>query len=272
MKKTIALFALFIAFTTAAQAQDEVLFKLQYKPEMIYTQTLEQVTGSVIRYKASNELLEKLKEKGIENPTVNTKKTKTQSVIKTGKATEGRFKFTMEFVQSENSEASGETPEKTMLYGEGTTTGMPKIDSMSSSKEVTDEYKKAYIQTIQSTFSQITFPEKKMKPGQKFSVETPLSLPVAGMTIDMVITTNYKLVKIANGQANFDIKQTCTMKTTVAEYNITATGGGNGKLVYDLASDYYTAYTMNFDLAMRMKLESFTMDLKTTNAFTQKTV
>lgn len=271
MKKTLALFALLIAFTSAGRAQDEVLFKLQYKPEMVYTQTMEQTTGSVIKYKASKELLAKLKAKGVENPTIDTKKSKKKTIITTGKATEGQFPFMMQFAQIEGGDGKN-AEENIVLYGKGTTTGLPKIDSISSSKELTEEYKKTFIQAIQSTFSQISFPEKKMKPGQKISVETPLSIAVAGVTIDMTINTTYKLLKIANGEAIFDTKQTCTMKTSLAEYDITASGGGNGKLIYDIAAGYFTTYTMNFDMAMKMKLDLFTMDLKTTNAFTQTTV
>ena len=111
-----------------------------------------------------------------------------------------------------------------------------------------------------------------MKIGKSVSIETPLSIPVAGLTIDMGITTNYKLLSITNDVADFDVTQVYTMKSKITKYTIKATGSGKGKLLYDVLNNYFLRYQVDIEMGMNMKLDNFDLELNTNSGFLQSTV
>ena len=207
MKKTTGLF-LFIAlcgFTTISS--DGILFKVEYKPETRYNETLEQSSEATITYIGSDEFLKNLKGRGVSNPTISNKNSTTKEILKTGKLTDGvHFPLTMEFISTESSDGKQVIPDGTIIYGKGTVGSMPTFDSMFS-PGMMDETKKVFMKTMEATLSQITFPAKQLSVGDTFTHETPLTIPIAGKKIEMKIATIYKLVSISGGQAGFDISQ-----------------------------------------------------------------
>lgn len=271
MKKISLILIAFIIFSGKGWSQNELTFKVQYNPETNYNQTVDQTTLTSIKYSGSKDVLKTLKEKGITNPTVTNKKSRTESVIKTGKLTsEKSFPLTMEFIKITKSEGKTEIPDGTIIYGNCTTGNMPTFDSIGTNG-ISDELKKTILQTVQSLYSQLTFPEKKLKIGEEFSTETPLSIPIAGATIEMVIRTNYKLISINNGIGIFDVSQVYTMKTTITKYTINASGKGKGKLYYNISSNYYVKYQMDSEMKMKMKYENVKLFLNTQSNYLQTT-
>ncbi|HEY4788641.1 MAG TPA: hypothetical protein VIH57_21470 [Bacteroidales bacterium] len=89
MKKIIGLLILLTQLVCNSYSQDSLNFKVQYKPEMSYNQTMEQTMQSEFKYSGSEEFLKTIKEKGIQNPTITNRKSKVESVFKTGKLKEG---------------------------------------------------------------------------------------------------------------------------------------------------------------------------------------
>lgn len=272
MRKIILLLLTLTQISCNSQSKDGLTFKVQYKPETKYSQTIEQTSHTDMKYSGSEEFLQKLKDKGVQNPTITDNVSKIESVFKTGKLTDGtNFPLTLEFVKTTSSDGKKEIPDGTLIYGHGSIGNMPTLDSIVSSG-LDEEFKKTLLQAMQSTFSQLSFPEKKVKVGESFSRESPLSIPIAGVTIEMAITTNYKLLSIANGIADFDVSQVYTMKSNITKYTIKATGSGNGKLLYDVSNDYYLKYQIDTEMVMNMKLDNFDLDLNSKSGFTQATV
>lgn len=272
MKKLIGFFFLLTQFSCNSQLQNSLTFKFQYKSETKYSQTIEQKSYSEVAYSGSVEFLQKLKDKGIKNPTIVNKESKIETVFKTGKSTNGtNFPLTIEIVKTTSSDGKKDIPDGILIYGNGSIGNMPTLDSIVSDG-INEEFKKTLLQTMQSTFSQLNFPERQVKIGESFSVESPLSIPIAGLTVEMTITTNYKLLSIINGVADFDVSQLYTMKTIITKHTIKATGSGKGKLFYDVLNNYYLKYQTDTEMEMNMKFDNFDLNLKTKSGFIQTSV
>jgi hypothetical protein len=212
-----------------------------------------------------------LKNKGVQNPTVMDKVSTTESILKTGTLTDGtQYPLSIEFVKSTSSDGKNIIPNGTVIYGRVSNGAMPLLDSVVSAG-LTMEYKKTLLQAMQNTFSQLSFPEKKVKVGESFSIESPLSIPVAGVTIEMTITTTYTLLSVTNGIADINVSQTYTMKTNASKYTIKATGSGKGKMLYDDSIGTMVKYTMDTEMNADMKLEQYDLSIRSNNGFVQTT-
>ncbi len=261
-----------LSFVVQVFAQDEITFKAQYHPDTQYSQTMESTSVTEIKYSGSEEFLNKLKGNGVQNPTISKAESTTESVMKTGQLTDrATFPLVIEFIRSTSSDGKKAIPDGMRIYGNGTTGSMPQLDSIVT-EGLGEDDKQILLQTMQTAFSQISFPDKKMKVGDRLSSDSPVSLPIAGMTLDMLITTHYTLLAISHGMANFDVVQEYTMKATVNEYNLNATGTGKGTLDYDIANSFYLNYQMDIDMEMHMKIEAMEMSLKLGSGVKQTTV
>lgn len=270
MKKQIGFIFILTHICFACYSQNELTFKAEYRPETKYSQTTELGSTIEIKYSGSDEFLTILKEKKIENPT----KTKTgmlmHSVFQTEKLTDSiHFPLSITFVKIINRDGKETIPEGTKIFGYSNGT-LPIIDSVFS-PTLDEKYKKTLLETLQSTFSQITIPNKHFKIGDTYSHEMPLSMPIAGVTIDMVITTTYKLISIKKGIAIFDITMNYTLKSSIMETPVDATGTGKGKLHYSITHNQNVLYETEQTLTMNIKMEKFSLDLKSKSEFSQKT-
>jgi hypothetical protein len=271
MKKIILSFWVLILLAYYTYAQNKLHFKVSYKPQTQYNQSSLQSNHSEIKYSGPKEFLQKLKEKGVQNPTITDTEMKIESVFRTGALTDGTdFPIVIEFVKIENSNDEVVLPEGTLIYGHGSVGNMPALDSIVANG-LDEEFKNTFLKTMQSTFSQLSFPEKQVKVGESFSIETPLTIPIADVTIEMTITTNYKLLSITDGVADFKISQVYTMKTLISKYTIKAKGSGKGKLLYDVANNFYMKYEVDTEMEMNMKIEEMTLDLNSKTGIIQTT-
>lgn len=272
MKKTLLLFLISIPLFNYGQSSKDILdFKIGYAPQTSYRQVIEQSSDTELLYIASDEILEKLKSNGVQNPTLAKSITIMESVFKTGKTEkDGNFPVVIEFVKTTNSEDKTIIPNGTLIYGKASSSSMPKLDSVVS-KEMDEPYKKQLLQTVQSMFSQIALPEKKMKIGEAFTQVTPLTIPLAGTSIEMEITTIYKLINMTGEIANFDIVQQYIAKIAFEEgkFNITADGNGKGKLVYDIPQHFATKFVLDIGLNFEVKQDLFSLKLKSNSGFNQ---
>lgn len=271
MMKFPALVLLLINLSCFCFAQDELTFKIIYKPSTKYNLTTKQTTHTEATYSGSDEFLEKLKEKGVQNPTITKVGATVESEFNTGKLNgSGTFPVTMVFIRTSNNDNNTQIPDGTTIYGTGTTTDLPTFDSVASAT-LSDEFKEGLLLTMKSLFSQVSLPEKKLKVGESFSQETPLSIPIGASKLEMVVLTGYRLVSINNGVGNFDIVQTYTLKTTIGEQPINATGKGKGSLQYDISNNFYNGYQLDSEIIIKLDLEGFSLDVKSNTGFTQTT-
>lgn len=272
MRKTIGILVALIQFSCAAPAPDDrVTFEIVYQPEREYLQTTERSSEMVMQYSGKEKSLKKLKEMGVRNPTIINRKSTSETVIRTGKpAGEKDFAVAVEFVKTTGSMGKPEIPDETVVQGQCQEGKQPEFDRVESPGLGRDA-KKEVLQAVQNTFSQLSFPEQKLKIGEQFTMEHPRSIPMEGSTIEMVVTTHYKLMSVTNGVARFDILQEYAMNPTLRDNSFEATGSGKGQLLYDTANTICLSYNLNTGMELSKKLDSFSFVLKTKSGFSQTT-
>jgi hypothetical protein len=268
--KNLPLLLLFIAFQfSLAQTKNELQFKIQFNPETKYDQTLDQTSHFEMKYSGDPEIIQILKEKGMQNPTITDNHSVIKSVLKTGKLTNKTyFPLTIEFLKTTNSDNKIQIPDGTIIYGKETPGTMPTLDSIVS-KGLDQELKKNILQIMQSTFAQINIPERKVKVGDVFSLDSPLSIPLASMQLEMNITTTYKLLSISNNVADFDVVQVYTMKTNTTKFPMNATGTGKGKLLYDVINNFNLQNKIDMEMSANILIEKMELNLISKTGFIQ---
>jgi hypothetical protein len=173
-------------------------------------------------------------------------------------------------LKSTSSTGKNQIPDGTLIYGHGTTIKMPVLDSIVSDG-LSTEIKTMLLQVLQSTYRQIDIPAQDLNVGETFKSVTPLSIPIAGVTLDMDITTYYKLISINNGIAHFAVTQEYTMKSVITKYQIKATGEGKGTLLYDISNSFYNSYEVKSKMDMTLEAEGFGIELTSSSTYLQTT-
>ncbi|WPO77116.1 hypothetical protein [Flavobacterium sp. KACC 22761] len=269
MKK---IFLLFFICTTAlnyGQANQVLDFKAGYAPETIYNQNTTNSSDYEIAYSGSEKFLEALKKNGNENPTKIKTIFNVETVSKTGKmGTDGNFPITIEYLKSTDANGKSIIPSGTLLYGKSSLNTMPKMDSIVA-EGMEENLKNTIFQMVQSTFSQILLPQKKLKIGESFSQDNPLVIPIAGISFEMVITTTYTLKSMDSKNAFFDIVQTYTIKMSDNRFETSGTGKGKGNLIYDIPNHFMTENNLDMEFSLGLKHTDFSLQLKSKSDFKQ---
>jgi hypothetical protein len=272
MKKLIGLLITLAPFFYNSFSQN-LTFSIQYKPEKKYSMSMMQTTKTEIRYLGSESDLKNLKEAGTQNPTITSRLSKVKMDVKTGKVTdENGFPLTITIMSTSDNKGQYVIPTGTMIYGNGTIgSNEPALDSVVAD-ELSDEAKDFLLQSLQKSMTQFLFLEKKLKIGESFSIESPFSIPLFNNTIDMSITTTYKLISVANGIGNFAFTQKYTMITVVPNNYANVTGKANGKLAIDIINRFYINYQNNTELVVNFEYYNYKLETKTTNTLINSTV
>ena len=100
--------------------------------------------------------------------------------------------------------------------------------------------------------------------GETFTQESPINLPIAGLNMQFAVKIVYKLTKISNNVAYFDLDESMdpNMSGKKGSVNMTATGTGAGKgsLSYDIAQNYPSILNTNLDFKIKMLIGDLTMN------------
>lgn len=269
MKKTFLLLLIFVPFFNYGQSSQILDFKPGYSAETVYNQTTINASDYEVLYSGSEKLMELLKNSGTENPTKIKTTFNVETLSKTGKTDkDGNFPITIEYVNADDGKGKVIIPSGTLLYGKASVTNMPALDSIVS-KDMEESFKNSIFQTVQSTFKQLALPQKKLKIGESFSQESPLSIPVAGINFDMVINTTYTLKNITAKNAFFDVVQVYTMKIQDNRFDTKGTGKGSGTLTYDIPNHFINENVLSMDLELELKNNDFNINLKSKTSFSQ---
>jgi hypothetical protein len=269
--KQLAALILTLTYLTC-HAQNEVNFNVHLKPEMKYEMHTDESSQTELKYGGPSDMLKKLKEKGISNPTKSTKVTVMETVEKTGKRSAGEsFPLTLEFVKMTNNDSKSVIKQGTILYGHSDGSAKQSFDSITA-EGMSESDKVVFMQMMESVMEQLKFPAKTLKIGEKFDREQPITMPIAGNTMKMNITSYYKLISIKNGIAHFNITQVYTMSTMIENHNMNATGKGKGYLDYDMANNFYSTFVVDNEMKLGMKLEKLSFSVKLKNHISQQAV
>jgi hypothetical protein len=264
MKKTILLILLTISITSC-KSQEEIDFKVGYLPNYNYTLTQKQISENNVKYIASDEILQNLKNNGIENPTITKDTSLLKSISRTGELNGNEFALNVELLESTHPRLKSGTK----FYGKSIN-GMTKIDSISASN-MTEEKKKTLLTSMESMMNQIKYPDRKIKVGEGFEQKNPMSMPIADVTIEMEINSIYTLKKVENGIGYFDIDQVYSIKSATKDYKMELDGTGKGQINYDIEKQFFTKFYLEMEMNLKTELEVFSIELQTKSITDQTT-
>ena len=273
MRKTIGILLILLQFSCSKPTPkpEGLILKVHYQPESKYLISTIRGTETVITYSGQEIAMQKLKSMNIKNPTVSKVKTKTDmELITTKRLKDNKIPVSLFYKKTMSLDGKGEIPEGTMIYGEIKNDELPVFNAIASSLIDFDQ-KKQLLQIVNSTYDQFNFPEKRLKIGDQFSMDRPVSIPMEGSVINTVITTSYKLLSLNNGIAEFELNQKYQMTPQMMDNSFTGKGTGKGQLSYNIANSLITNYYIKTEVEMNKKLDYFEFDLKTINEFSQQT-
>lgn len=250
MKKITLL--LFVAFQAInLQAQQSITFKIGYKPSTTYNQTTDQTTKNSISYGADMEPMEQ------------DASTKMNTIIKTGKLTNGIIPISMALSADKDSDAAAAIPEGATLYGIVKQDGTPQFDSINA-PGMAAETKAVMMGTMKALASQNLVPSRTVKVGETFTIDTPVEMPMGPVTMHMNTKTTYKLIKVEGRKAHFDMAMVIDMKTNIQGQDMKGSGVGSGNLVYDMDNFYFLQQNLKSNMKMDMDAQGMKMTISIT--------
>jgi hypothetical protein len=269
MTRTLGFFILLITFSCSKPKPEGLVLKVRFQPEKTYSISTIRGTETVITYSGEGIAMRKLKSMGVKNPTISKVKTKTDAELVTGKSSaDSTFQLNLIYKNIMSLDGKNEIPEGTVIQGEMKNNALPTFNQVVSNTFQFDQ-RKQLLQTVQSTFDQFKFPEQRLKVGDQFSTDRPVTIPMEGSTVDIVVTTTYKLIGIKNNLAEFALSQTYLMTPKIQNNSFSGKGSGKGELSFDIRNSLVSDYTIRTELEMNKKLDYYEFDLKTINEFSQ---
>lgn len=256
MKKILLLILLSISIYSC-KTQKEINFNVSYLPNSLYTKTQKNVTESYMKYIASDEIMQKLKEQGIENLSV----TKDSSFLKyktnTGTIVGNEFPIVLEPLESEDPFMDNNSK----FYGKSVE-GKIQIDSISSTT-FTQQEKAILFPILESMIDKVNYPKRKFKVGESFQQEDPLQLPLAtGEAMDIMINSIYTLKKVKRDIGYFDLEQHYHFTSPLQDFEVEIEGIGKGKVKYDIEKQSIINYYVEMKSLLKSDLEDFSIQLE----------
>lgn len=262
IKKFLIAVLVFTGTASFGQNSKQVTLSTGYRSQHTYTQTLSQQHATTITYKGNEDVLNVLKEQGVQNPTVQNISSSFSSEVKTGKSLDGKeFPLTIKFIKVPEAYRKVGVTENAKIYGHSEIGALPKIDSIAA-PELNDKLKQSLLATIETMLNQTKFPEKPFRKGDTQQVISPVTVPVAGTTIDMDVITDYVLADVKNNIARFNLTITYKAKTSDPKYRITGTGTGKGIMDYDVKKQFPVAQKSDILMQMGFTYKEFDMEIK----------
>lgn len=263
MKKLAFIIAIAFASITV-NAQNTVVFKLKFLPDHSYKATMKmnmdmQMTGLPVKNAKS-------KKPATTPKSMQTKMDMSMDMdIKTGAIVPANtFPVTMSYTNvvtnvTLNNKAlpaiknplTGQT-----VYGQSDLDGKFQIDSVSTGG--TNEQMKAMMkEMVNKLQGQVKFPEHPLNIGESFTQEIPVKIPTVGINMDMTAKMTYKLIDIKANLAYFDTDMSMTFGGDMAKYGgvkMAGTGGGKGKMIYNIGENYFNSMTQNMNMIYNMTM------------------
>jgi hypothetical protein len=261
MKKPGAIFILIFAFANTF-AQQAAVFKMKYLPGLIYTSTQTINSLTEIDFTGDKAELDKLPVSQL--PIVLQNKSNLKYTVKTGGPnSQKKFSGIVQYLYAINKQLvnGNETAGIDTLKGKGFygffLNGAFCLDS-AKNLQISDTLKNFVAATINSV--KIIFPDKMLKPGDSFTQDVPLTMPVSGKPVTVNTHIVYKLTGIKNGAAFFDVTQTADFKTHTDQGDIEISGNGEGHIFYDMQYSFLKVYQNTLNLKFALKTDKLIMN------------
>jgi len=271
MKKLLYIALLFLTFTV--RAQKGIVLKMKYTSNHTYAGVINLGVKGKVNLSGNDTVVSKLKAQGLTLPISIDMLMKMDGNTKTGEpSAAGTFPLTMLYkIDSLSMDINGnKVPIPTdklgggsAIYGHVGADGKLKADSISGSK-MTDTSEAHITQMMNTIQKNINFPDHPMKPGDSFTQDMPLNIPIAGNSVAANSKATYKLLSIADGNANFDVSQSMDMTVTVKGVAVHLTGSGTGKMIYNIKYSFPTEFTTLLNMAVTGSIKTLQINATAT--------
>ncbi len=262
-----AAFVAFITISSSLFAQDEVVLKMELKPELVYTGVTKNIMSSSMDFEGNDEMRQQIINSGTSLPMMMEGVQQISYKMTTAEAMEsGDVPFEGEYFNVQNTQKvnGAEQPQQQSpldgmhSYGRSVPGRSIEVDSIRG-ENLSPEIQTMALATVKAMLEGYKFPQdKKLKIGDTLVQTTPMSIPLGGYAqMDLKLILIYKLIKIENEQAFFDIDHQLELKADVKEMNMSATGGGAGSMIYDLKYEYAVDYNSDLKMELSAKMEAF---------------
>jgi hypothetical protein len=262
MRNILTFLLTIITLTSCAQKQ-EVKFESMIKPNRVYIMTFKTSSKSIVDFNGPKEKIERIKEKGITFPVITENKSEMVTTIYSDSLEKDQsFHATMKYGEIKSIDInngaeteSGSPISGLIIKGVYNSENKFKIDTFISEK-IDANLKNTLKASIENAQDQINFPDKPMKIGDDFNQKMPMSIPIAGLNpIKVVINTNYKLIKIKDNIASFDLKRTIKLEVENQQFEVEASGGGKGISEFDIMNMYLTKEESDLDILLKINIK-----------------
>jgi ribonuclease HI len=270
MKKIITTLTILLSHSLSF-SQDCVKYEVNYQPNNKYNSTQITTSRTVLEYSGSEAFLERLAQKGYTNPSIIEDTQTVTTNIETFKlGNKNKFNIKFELLKSKNnqimngSKKESKNPDFSLisLFGKSTLDSKLELDSIVCDN-MDEEMKNSFIGIFQSFGDIYTLPINCMKIGDELLSEKPFELPMQGLNpIKMKIHSKYILEKTEGKLACFKVSQTYILDNKNNEFEISASGTGEGFMVVDTETKYIVKNTSTLELNMKMTLGDVIIEMQ----------
>lgn len=243
MKKAALLLFLLMGATAFAQS---VTLKMGYKPATMYKLKQDQKISLSMSYGEDTEPM--TQEQAINMTTI----------TKTGKLQNNQIPFITELELGADAAAAAQIPAGTKFYGKADSNGVPKYDSIHA-PGMNPQIKEMLKGMLQTNLSQSMIPNKTVKVGETFVVDTNTDMPMGPITAKMISATTYKLKKVEGKKAFFDVSAIYKIEGQ----DVKGKGTAMGDMVYDTTVDFPVVINLVTDMENSMQAQGMDMVTKT---------
>jgi hypothetical protein len=263
MKKIIFLF-ICASVCVAGFSQESVTIHGPYEPNGKYISEETQGMNLSIQIVGDSSVLNMMEKKNLPTTMPITNHSQSKILITTGKINDdGRFnisaenRYTTRFNYLGKVDSSDHT---LMLYGFAKRDEIPHYDSIQFVPEVTgmSDSVKAVLAKMFQNIGGIQFPHKEFRIGDTASMNITMPLQILTVNENIFVTQIFKLTKIENGLAEFDISVLMKfgmMGDSTMPMQGEGTGDGSGKVVYDINNHYFKSTNLQMDYVIPTSMD-----------------
>lgn len=270
MKKFFLIAFICLGFTQL-WAQRGVVFKIKYMPNRSYQSNISVDMKANATVTGDQQIIDKLKEQGITQPVNANLSMALGGIMKTGAlGADQSIPVDMDYkINNISVSANGKqvpippkaTEKDIKMAGHISQDWKITLDS-ADGKAVADTAKQKMQQMMSMLQKQIQFPDKPLKPGDSFTQGAPMNIPVGkdGNSVKVDAGVTYKLVRIADGKAYFDMIPNFSLNFKMKDIAVDMSGTGTGKMVYSIKDSFPLSKEGNINMKIKVTSPKINVD------------
>lgn len=257
-------------------SQDNYYFKTTFEPNKRFI--IETLSKTLVEqdYSGDSAGINEIKKSGITLPIQMISEYSTSSLLTTEPSLhESIIPFKLQFTRAHShNEYYGQVTDKDLpllnviAMGSFDKEGTMRIDSITqNNKRLSTEL---FSSQIKGFMINVSFPNKPLKIGDKFTQETPIEIPISEIgQAQLILVSTYTLSSVKNGRALLDIRQEIKLNTKIDQPQIKAFGSGQGKGYYDLNANIISNYRNIWTIDIKANSSNLTLLSKMQTEYNQ---